>query len=120
MKSNAILFSESQSRVVIREVSLPLTEAEKEFTNSTGYWEHDGGFSVELAPGAPVERVLPASARWDGLKVHVHNGRVKQTMGGIQLYGRPNLADPFYFSYKHIICIRKADGSMLWRNYNVK
>ena len=99
---------------------MPLTDAEKEFQNPTGYWEHDGGFTVELAQGAPVERVLPTSAHWDGVKVHVQNGRVKHTMGGIQLYGLPNLGDPFYFVYDNIICIRKADGTLLWRNDNVK
>lgn len=99
---------------------MTLTDTEKTFQNPAGYWDYDGGFTVELAQGAPVERVLPSSARWDGVKAHVQNGRVKQTMGGIQLYGRPNFGDPFYFGYGNIICIRKSDGALLWRNYSVK
>lgn len=102
------------------EIILPLTDAEKQFRNPDSYWEHDGSFTVELVPGTSFERVLPNSARWDGINVRVADGRVKQTMGGIQLYGRPNFGDPFYFGYSKIICIRKGDGTLLWRNYRVQ
>lgn len=102
------------------ELSMPLTEEEKTFQNPKGYWSHDGGFTVEIVEGIRAEDVVPASASLEGNQIRVKNGRVKQTIGGIQLYGRPHFTDPFCFGYDGMVCIRKDDGTLLWRNYNIK
>lgn len=92
---------------------MPVLEHEKSFVNPSCV-EHDGAFSVEVEPG--TRQVEPSSATRDGNIVCVREGRVRQVMGGIQLYGRPNHEDPFYFDYDNIVCIRKGDGALLWLN----
>jgi hypothetical protein len=92
---------------------MPVSESEKSFRNPQSV-EYDGPFSVEVEPGA--KRVEPASATRTDNVVQVANGRVRQVMGGIQLYGLPDKQDPFYFGYESIVCIRKSDGTLLWLN----
>ncbi len=86
------------------------------FQNPTGYWEHQGAYSVELTPEAETNRV-PEGVRVNGTVVTVEVGRVKQTMGGIQLYA---LEKPFYWGYSYIRCIRDGDGKLLWVNNNCR
>jgi hypothetical protein len=61
------------------------TQDIKTFKNQTGYWEHDGAFSVELTPSAD-KSIVPPNAEIRVDTVHVRHGRIKQTIGGIQLY----------------------------------
>ena len=84
------------------------------FKNPTGYWEHDGAFSVELVEDADTS-IVPASATVQDNVVSVQHGRVKQTMGGIQL--RSHEA-PFYWGYNQMKCIRDGSGNLLWVNWN--
>ena len=88
----------------------------KSFKNPSGYWEHEGSFSVELTPDADKSKV-PLSVSVRGDIVHVHNGRVKQTMGGIQLYSN---GSPFYWGYPRVKVIRDGNGNLLWVNYNYR
>ncbi len=90
------------------------TQDIKVFRNPTGYWEYDGAFSVELTPDAD-KSIVPPSAEIRGDVVHVRHGRIKQTMGGIQLYSEGN---PFYWGYPRIKVIRDGSGNLLWVNYN--
>ena len=52
----------------------------KSFENPSGYWQHQGAFSVELTKDASMNFV-PFSAIIDGQKVIVNEGRIKQVMG---------------------------------------
>jgi hypothetical protein len=88
----------------------------KTFQNPSGYWEHDGAFSVELTSDAD-KSIVPPSAEVRGDTVHVRNGRIKQTMGGIQLYSE---GSPFYWGYPRIKAIRNGNGGLLWVNYNYR
>ena len=89
-----------------------------DFTNPTGNWDYQGKFSVELTPDANKERAPKISVvSFDGDVVTISVGRIKQTMGGIQLHA---LEKPFYWVYSHIKCIRKADGSLLWVNHDYR
>lgn len=98
---------------------MPLTDEEKKFENPENYWEYNGQITIEVTANAPIEIVLPKSMPWDGgPQVTIPNGHVRQGPGGIQFYANPDLRDPFYFRYNHIVCVRKADGSLLWRNHN--
>lgn len=85
------------------------------FNNPTGYWEYDGPFSVELVPDTPTDIVPKNGAAVKGNIVAIHHGRIKQTMGGIQLYA---YEQPFYWSYSSIKAIRRPDGSLVWLNWN--
>jgi hypothetical protein len=88
----------------------------KTFQNPSGYWEHDGAFSVELTLDAD-KSIIPLTAEVRGNTVHVHNGRIKQTMGGIQLYSE---GSPFYWGYPRIKVIRDGDGNLLWVNHDYR
>lgn len=83
------------------------------FRNPTGFWSHEGSFSVELIPDADTS-IAPPSADVRGNTVHVRNGQVKQTMGGIQLHSQ---GSPFYWGYPSIKVIRDGEGNLLWVNY---
>jgi hypothetical protein len=89
-----------------------MSEDIKTFVNPTSGPCHEGAFSVELIEGAQTSHV-PRSATVSGNVVHVPQGSVQQSMGGIQLYSE---AFPFGWGYKFIKCIRKGDGSLLWVN----
>lgn len=88
----------------------------KDFQNPSGYWEHDGAFSVELVPEAD-KSIVPSSAEVEGDTVRVRHGRIKQTMGGIQLHSYESL---FYWGYPRIKVIRNGQGKLLWVNYNYR
>lgn len=87
----------------------------KAFQNPTGYWEYKGTFSVELVPNAD-KSIAPHASVIDGDTVTVSNGRVRQSMGGIQLYS--NKEEPFFWGYKYVKVIRNEHGGLLWVNYN--
>lgn len=86
----------------------------KTFQNPSGYWEYDGVFSVELVKGAD-KSIVPPSAQIERNKVVVQSGRIKQTMGGIQLYSQES---PFFWGYPNIKAIRDGEGNLLWVNNN--
>jgi hypothetical protein len=88
----------------------------KTFQNPIGYWEHDGAFSVELTPDAD-KSIVPSTAEIQGDIVRVRNGRVKQTMGGIQLHSEGN---QFYWGYPRIKAIRDGKDNLLWINNNYR
>lgn len=88
----------------------------KTFENPTGNWEYNGAFSVELVPGAD-KSVVPQTAIVDGDIVRVNKGRIKQSIGGIQLYSEGN---PFYWGYIWIKVIRNKNDDLLWVNYNYR
>lgn len=46
------------------------------FKNPTGYWEHQGSYSVELFPGTPKDR-LPSGSIVSGDTVRVQNNDYK-------------------------------------------
>ena len=92
------------------------TQNIKAFQNPSGYWEHDGAFSVELTPDTD-KSVVPSSAEVQGDIVRVRHGRIKQTVGGIQLY---SLESPFYWDYPRIKVIRDGDDNLLWVNYSYR
>lgn len=82
------------------------------FTNPTGYWEYQGAFSVELTDAADLSHV-PEGVSVAGQTATVARGRIKQVMGGIQLYA---LEQPFCWGYKFIKAIRDGSGKLLWVN----
>ena len=86
------------------------------FNNPTGYWEHQGSYSVELVPGAAKSH-LPPTARVSGNTVHVQTGRVKQSMGGIQFY---SFEQPFSWGYKFIKAIKDGSGNLIWQNHDYR
>lgn len=86
------------------------------FKNPSGYWSHDGSFSVILTDDATTDHV-PRGAQVDGHTVRVQNGRVKQVMGGIQLYAND---EPFAWGYKYIKEIRDGKNNLLWQNFNYR
>lgn len=89
----------------------------KDFENPTSYWEYDGPFSVELTDDAD-ETIVPPGVEVQGRTVYVReNGRVKQTMGGIQLRAD---GQPFYWGYRSMKIIRKGDGTPLWVNWDYR
>ncbi|MES2223484.1 MAG: hypothetical protein V4469_00965 [Patescibacteria group bacterium] len=88
----------------------------KTFQNPDGNWGHDGGFSVELTPNA-VREGLPTGVVLDGDFAHVANGRIRQSMGAIQLFSGDA---PFYWRYGSIKAIRDSDNNLLWVNYDYR
>lgn len=84
----------------------------KMFQNPSGYWKHQGAFSVELTDDAPIS-IVPSSVVVDGNKVIVREGRIEQTIGGIQLYSHEQ---PFHCGYSMIKKIRDGNGKLLWLN----
>lgn len=84
----------------------------KTFQNPSGHWKHQGAFSVELTDDAPIS-IVPSSAVVDGNKVIVREGRIEQTIGGIQLYASEQ---PFSWGYSMIKEIRDGDKNLLWIN----
>ncbi len=82
------------------------------FVNPDGYWEHQGAFSVELTQRAGRAHV-PATVRFEGNIAYVDTGRIKQTVGGIQLY---SFEKPFFWPYDRMRVIRNKDGKLLWVN----
>jgi hypothetical protein len=86
------------------------------FKNPAGYWTHQGAFSVELIPDAN-KSIVPPSAEVEGDIVRVRAGRIKQSMGGTQLY---SAGARFCFGYSYIKVIRDGSGNLLWVNYNYR
>lgn len=91
------------------------TELQK-FVNPRGYWSYEGGFSVELTNAAD-KTVAPKSVKFDGNTARISNGRIKQTIGGIQLHSEQ---EPFYWGYSFIKVIRDGTGTPLWVNYDYR
>jgi hypothetical protein len=90
-----------------------------DFTNPTGYWSFTGSYTVKLAIGANTE-ILPEGIVVDAstMEFTVINGRIKQSIGGIQFYDSDNI--PFHFGYKVLLEIRRAAGDPIWRNRDYK
>lgn len=88
----------------------------KTFRNPTGYWEHIGAFSIELTSDAD-KSIVPQNAEVQGDIVRVSNGRINQTIGGIQLYSGEI---PFFWGYGRIKIIRNGNGDLLWVNYDYR
>jgi len=84
------------------------------FINPDGYWEYQGPFSVEVTPGAKRDHV-PCTVRFEGNIAYIDAGRIKQTIGGIQLYA---FETPFYWGNNMIRAIRDKDGRPIWVNRN--
>lgn len=89
-----------------------MTQDTKEFQNSTGYWSHTGSFSVQLTDDALTHNV-PGSARIVGRVVHVPEGEVGQSIGGIQMRSR---GQDFAWGYNFIKAIRDGEGKLIWVN----
>ncbi len=88
----------------------------QDFVNPTGYWEHQGAYSVELTDDAKTDIVF-RSVVIEGRVATVTHGRIKQVMGGIQFY---SLEQPFCWSYKFIKTIRDGSGKLLWVNWDYR
>lgn len=88
----------------------------KAFQNPSGYWKHQGAFSVELTDDALIS-IVPSSAVVDGNKVIVREGHIQQTIGGIQFYSHEQ---PFSWGYSKIKEIRDGDENLLWINRNYR
>lgn len=86
------------------------------FRNPSGYWEYEGAFSVELTHEAD-KSIVPASAVIKGDTIYFSDGRIKQTIGGIQLYSSDQ---PFFWGYVFLKVIRDGKGKLIWVNYNYR
>ncbi len=103
-----------------RSASMPLTTKEEEFQNPTGNWEYEGGYIVELTKEASEYARHISPDHMKGNELHVPHGHLRYTFRGIQMFGLPNNKDPFAFGYKSIVCIRRADRTLLWRSHNLQ
>ena len=90
------------------------SEEIRSFKNPTGYWEHHGAFAIELTDDAD-KSIVPSSARVEGNIVRVANGRIKQSMGGIDFYSGDQ---PFGWGYPWVKMIKDGEGRTLWVNIN--
>ena len=88
----------------------------KTFRNPSGYWEYEGAFSVELTHEAD-KSIVPAGVKIKGDTIYVSNGRIKQTIGGIQLR---SLNQPFFWGYQFLKVIRDGKGNLIWVNYTYR
>jgi hypothetical protein len=80
--------------------------------NPSGFWEHQGSFSVLLTYDAQTNH-LPCGALLQERTVHVRHGRIKQSMGGIDFYADEQC---FGWSYRFIKQIRDGAGNLIWQN----
>ena len=85
-----------------------------EFKNPIGYLEYAGAYFVSLTKNAVTDH-LPKMAFEQGKVVYTQNGRIKQTMGGIQFYASE---EPFSWDYKFIKEIRDKNWNLIWQNWN--
>jgi hypothetical protein len=84
------------------------------FTNPTGCWEHNGGYTVLLTDDVATDR-LPSSVFVHNKTIRVEQGLVAQSIGGIQFYAD---GQPFFWRYQFIVEIHDQDGRLIWRNNN--
>lgn len=92
-----------------------MTADTKEFKNPSGYWRHEGDFSVELTEDGKKMylSLLPNGAKVHGNTVIVKHGRIAQSMGGIDFYANEVV---FGFAYHCIKTIRDQNGQLIWVN----
>jgi len=91
---------------------MTISQEVKAFTNPSGYWTHQGAFSVELASDAD-KSIVPSSAEIKDDIVYINDGFIKQTINGIQFYSNRS---PFYWAYPYIMVVRDEKGNLLWVN----
>lgn len=84
--------------------------------NPTGFWMHKGSYSVLLTDEAGTD-LIPRGAELRGRTVHVRNGLVAQSMGGINFYAE---GVAFGWDYKGIKEIRDGAGKLIWQNENYR
>ena len=93
----------------------------KEFSNPDGYWDYEGGYSIELTEDGGKKGIAlpPDNGSITDNVITIKQGRVYQDMGGINFYcvGRDK---PFSIGYSFIKCIRKDNGDLLWVNNNFR
>lgn len=82
------------------------------FVNPTGCWEHRGAYTVLLTDDAATDR-LPGSVLVHNKTLHVAQGLVAQSIGGIQFYAD---GQPFFWRYPFVKAIRDKDGNLIWLN----
>lgn len=96
---------------------MPETQVvQEEYNNPTGYWSYEGSFKVFLVRNVPTHFVpdfVQIEQISDGQVVIVENGRIKQTIGGIQFYVDER---PFAWGYKYLIKITDFEGNIIWKN----
>lgn len=80
--------------------------------NPLGYWSYEGAYSVELTDDAD-KSIAPTSVTFDGQTASIMFGRIKQTMGGIQLYSGDS---PFHWGYRFVKAIRDGNHRLIWVN----
>lgn len=90
------------------------------FTNPTGNWSYAGPFQIHVIAGTDTSEV----ERYTGVQVNgtiisvgenkSFPGRIKQVVGGIQMYA--GIDQPFFFDYKHLIRICRPSGQPIWQN----
>lgn len=95
-----------------------MTRDTKTFRNPTGYWRYNGTYVIKLNAGADLS-IVPSSATVHGSLVRVPDGKVRQSMGGIQFYSGSDDA-PFYWPYRCIITICDSNGDLIWVNNQVR
>ncbi|MEI8337605.1 MAG: hypothetical protein WCF92_00480 [bacterium] len=90
-------------------------EDTKTFKNPTGYWTHEGGYTVEITDNTPIN-LIPSSITVTDHILTVLNGSCYQSVGGICLVTAQG--NKFRFSYNHMKAIRRLDGTPIWVNWN--
>ena len=83
------------------------------FYNPSGYWKHNDGFIVELTEEADLTRAPSSGVVISDLTVTVPNGRIENAQTCIQMYAED---EPFFWPYYQIKCIRRPDGTLIWKN----
>lgn len=82
---------------------------------------YQGDYTVELFPDSPTDKA-PQDAiiekKGDKIVVSVKHGRIRQSMGGIDLYSQSGQA--FYWGYKFMRRILNAQGAIIWQNQDVQ
>lgn len=100
---------------------MPLSSVDRQFINPSEPLEYSGPFTIEVEDPAKIRRVVPPWAPLEGSLIR-KTGYIKEDpVIRHTLRIRPYLGSfaSFYLPFDTIICIRKEDGSLLWRNYNL-
>ncbi len=81
---------------------------------------YEGDYTVELFPDSPTDKApkdTTIERGEDKIVVSVKEGKVQQSMGGINLYSQSGKV--FYWGYQLMRRILDAQGEVLWQNQNL-
>lgn len=88
------------------------SELMSRWKNPEGFWEYSGDYQVYLT-GSPRDEI-PKDVEVKGNVLMVKDGKLNQSMGGIDMYSPSG--EKFGFSYKSIMLIATLDGNPIWKN----